>query len=199
MFFNSPPEESVVSDTLVAEVNRTDLHSLEVPDVFETEGSFVVELRNHGEATHVHLHLDDALSSVATLDATNHYVGSESSRPVRIHVEADDEPVRGTLKVATAYGSQTHYIDVTIDPTPERNVEVDPSLSEPGADRPTANDSSGLMESPSTASMLPAVVFGMVAILLAVGAVVSPDGINVVLGVLAVVAAGLGAAYLAIR
>lgn len=188
-----------MSDTLVAEVNRGDLHSLEVPDSFETEGTFVVELRNHGEATHVHLHLDDDLSTVASLDATNHYVGAGSTRPVRVHVRGNDELVRGTLKIATAYGSETHYVDVTIDPTTAQSVEVDPSLSEPGARPPPESTDGGVVQSLTDPETLPMVVLGVVAVVLAIGAVGMGGEINVLLAVLAVVAAGLGAFYFGTR
>ena len=45
-------------DTLAVHVNRGGLHELEVPDVFETTGTFDLRLINHGQSVHVHLHLD---------------------------------------------------------------------------------------------------------------------------------------------
>jgi len=121
-----------VPDTLPVAVNREELHGLVVPNAFEATGSFDVEITNHGTPLHVHLHLDDALSSVATLEANNHYVEEETSRLVRVTV---DEPrdMEGKLKVVTAHGATTRYVDIAIwelDET-EETVAVDESLSKP--------------------------------------------------------------------
>lgn len=186
-------------DVLAADLNRTGLHSLEAPDSFETGGSFVVELRNHGEATHVHLNLDDALSSVADVEATNYYVQTDDTRPVEIQVatlDADDRPIRGKLKIVTAYGSETHHVDVTLDRTREKQpVEVDPDLSKPGANR---QESTPVTSSLTSLAALPAFVLGGVALILAVGSVLAPER-SVLFGVLAIVAGVLAAGYLMIQ
>jgi uncharacterized membrane protein YqaE (UPF0057 family) len=193
-FFITDYGPPVVPDTLAAEINRRGIHSLEVPDVIETDGPFDVELRNHGEPTHVHLHLDDDLSRVASIDANNHYVKEQSTRPVRVHVDdLPDGEVRGKLKVVTAYGAETHYVNVLLDGTGHEEVTVDPDLSTPQSDPgPSALDAID----PET---LPAVALGAVAVLLAVGAVVAPNGVNVIFGVLALVAGMLGAAYVLVQ
>ena len=198
----------------MAHINRTGIHSLEVPESFDTEGSFVVELRNEGEATHVHLHLDDALSEVANLDAGNHYVAGESSREVRVRVSPGGEPVRGKLKVVTAYGAETRYVDVEVEPARKGSVAVDPELSKPrggaggdaGSKRSAAvsggGNGAGLgidVDLQAVVSVLPAVVFGLVAVILALGAVLSPGGTDVTLALLAVVAGVLTAGYLLLQ
>ncbi|MFC7028452.1 hypothetical protein ACFQH8_15500 [Halomicroarcula sp. GCM10025710] len=132
-----------MTDALPVHVNRQALHDLEVPTAFEATGSFDVRLVNHGESLHVHLHIDDALSGVATLEASNHYVNAETERRVRIEVDDDaDLPVRGSLKVVTGYGAQTRYIDVELqEPGPsEGPVLVDESLSKP---RPKSDEGTG--------------------------------------------------------
>lgn len=191
-----------MTDALAADINRGGLHTLEAPDAFETDGSFDLRLRNHGESTHVHLHLDDELSQVARLEAGNHYVQADSERRVRVSV-ADpdrwpDEPVRGQLKVVTAYGSQIHRVDVTLDTGGDEPVEVSPDLSEPAR----GEDSSGgpLAENP-VVSAAPAVALVLVALLLALGAATpqTQGTTAVVLAVLAVVAGLLGAGYLLVR
>lgn len=204
-----------MTDRLVAHINRTAIHSLEVPDSFETEGSFVVDLRNGGEATHVHLHLDDALSEVARLDAGNHYVAGDSSREVRVHVSPGGEPVRGKLKVVTAYGAETRFVDVSVEPERGGSVAVDPELSKPrsgaggsaagsgSAGRATGSGSDpdgGLdVDLQAVVSALPAVVFGLVAVILAAGAVLAPGGTDVTLALLAVVAGVFTAGYLLLK
>lgn len=171
-----------MTDTLVVEINRAGLHSLEAPASFETDGSFVVELRNRGESTHVHLHLDDALSSVARLGATNHYVRGNSVRKVRVDVDAPEGTSQdGSLKVVVAHGAQTRYVTVTVDTT-TNEVRVDPELAQPADPEPE-----GLLAGvdPLTVSALG---LGLVGIILAFGAVFATDGINIVLAVLALLA-----------
>lgn len=188
-------------DTLAADVNRTGIQTLSVPDAFETDGSFTVELRNHGEATHVHLHLDDALSAVAELDAGNHYVEADATRPVRVSVRDGErtETVRGKLKVVTAYGAETHWVDVIVTPTKKQPVDVDPELSKPQA-RERADKGSGLaLDRSSLLAALPAVVLSVVAVVFALAAVLTPGGTDLVLASLAVVAAALAAGYIALQ
>jgi hypothetical protein len=125
-----------VTDELPVHISRETLHTLEVPDSFQASDSFDVRLINHGESLHVHLHLDDPLSEVAAIDAGNHYVERESQRFVRVNVDTDrldGEPVFGKLKVASAYGAETRWVDVEIvEPEDsEESVRVDESLSQP--------------------------------------------------------------------
>lgn len=117
-------------------VNRESLHSIDVQPSFEAHGPFDVRLVNHGESLHVHLHLDDGLSRVASIDAANHYVEGASARAVRVDVDEDAleaEPIRGKIKVASAYGAETRWIDVALsEPAPEEtSVQVDESLAKP--------------------------------------------------------------------
>lgn len=190
-----PRDAPGVTDTLVAEINRQRLHSLEVPESFETDGSFVVELRNRGESTHVHLHLDDSLSEVARLEANNHYVRSEATRQVRIELDApENAEITGRLKIVTAYGAETRYVTVTVDTTPPNSVEVDPELGKP---QPTDDEMSPLAN--LDPSLVGVSVLGIVAVLLALGAILAADGVNVVLGVLAVLAAIIAARLLTVE
>jgi len=121
-----------VSDALTVHVNREALHSLSVPDDFEASDSFDVVLVNHGESTHVHLHLDDALSEQAAVDAPNHHVEGDSERRVRV-TRTGDGTARGNLKLVTAYGATTRYVDVRLtEPvTADDGVEVGEELTKP--------------------------------------------------------------------
>jgi hypothetical protein len=183
-----------VTDSLAVAVNRDGLHTLAVPEAFEADGPFAIELHNHGEAAHVHLNLDDRLSEVAKLRATNHYVEAGESRRIDIETRSPSawpsESVRGKLKVVVGHGQETHYVDVSLDrAAAQTEVRVDPDLATPKTEQDP-----GL---PPLARLLPVVVLGSVAVLLAVGALVASDGVDVVVGALALVAAGLcaGAAY----
>ena len=181
-------------DTLAVDVNRSGLHTLEVDERFETDGPFVVELSNHGEATHVHLHLDDELSEIARLEAANHYVEGDERRSVRVKAlsprEWPGDTIRGKLKVVAAHGQEKRFVDVVFDRTPDdKPVEVDPELATPGSEgssRPTA--ASG---GPSALRVIPVAVLGVVAVLLAAGALFAADGLDFLFGGFSVLAAAL--------
>ena len=152
--------------SLPVHISRDHLHSLEVPATFEADGSFDVRLINHAESLHVHLHLDDPLSEIASLDAGNHYVEGETERRVRVDVDTDalgERPTFGKLKVATAYGAETRWIDVELtepDDTPD-SIQIDESLSDPQPKDPSREPLLDVQQ-------LPVLVLGAVALLIAV-------------------------------
>ncbi|PSP71550.1 hypothetical protein BRC80_05530, partial [Halobacteriales archaeon QH_9_66_26] len=137
-------------ETLAVHLNRDRLHSIEAPDSFETADSFVVEIENHGEAAHVHLRLDDGLAEIASLPTGNHYVRTGTVERVPISVR-DPGPLTGTLTVATAYGSETHDIEVAVEPAAGKQaVEIDESLIE--GSNSTTTRSSGTASTTTSAS-----------------------------------------------
>jgi hypothetical protein len=139
-----------VPETLSVHLNRDRLHAIEAPDSFETADSFVVEIENHGEAAHAHLRLDDGLAEIASLPTGNHYVRTGTVERVPISVR-DPGPLTGTLTVATAYGSETHDIEVAVEPAAGKQaVEIDESLIE-GSDTTTTR-SSGTASTTTSAS-----------------------------------------------
>jgi hypothetical protein len=136
-----------VTERLPVHINREGVHSLEVPASFETSDSFVISLDNHGEGLHVHLHLDDDLSDIADLEANNHYVEANATRDVKVALMEPGETL-GKLKIASAYGAETRYVDVEIS-EPERQtqpVEVDTSLSQPKPKHRTTSEQEGLLD-----------------------------------------------------
>jgi hypothetical protein len=117
---------------LTVHVNREGLHSLWVPDSYVASNSFEVVIVNHGGSTHVHLHLDDALSTRATIEAPNHHVAGGKSRRVQV-TWTRGGATRGNLKVVTSYGATTRLVDVALtEPVAtDGPVEVDEQLSNP--------------------------------------------------------------------
>lgn len=189
-------------DTLPVHVNREELHGLEVPNEFETTDSFEIRLQNHGESVHVHLHLDDALSEVARLEANNHHVEADSTRSVTVDV-VGSPPARGKLKVVTAYGATTRYVDVILEEPPEAAdpVAVDESLSKPQPrERPTQSTTASetALDVPLGPEVL-VLALGGLALLMAVVAALVIDNTVVLLGSLAVLAGVLVAMYLLIE
>jgi hypothetical protein len=154
-----------VTDELPVHISREGLHTLEVPASFEATGSFDIRLVNHGESLHVHLHLDDPLSEMAAIDAGNHYVEGESERLVRVNVDESklsQETRLGKLKVASAYGAETRWIDIELsEPDPENEtVRVDESLAQP---QTTQEESEPVIENPAALVL----GLGLVAVLVA--------------------------------
>lgn len=134
-----------VSDELPVHVNREGRRELDVPQSIEVTGSFDIRFVNHGEATHVHLNPDEALSRVTTVDAGNRHVPGDGERRVHVAVDTDaieGESIHGTLEVATSYGAEQQWIDVEVkDPAVASSpVAVDESLGQPTPDTPSLYD-----------------------------------------------------------
>jgi hypothetical protein len=200
-----------VTGSLTVDVNPDGMHTLAVPERFETRGAFDVVLENHGEPAHVYLNLDNGLSGAATLDATNYYVEQGESLSVTISVSSDTV-VDGDLTVATAYGSEERLVPITVEPTEQKkqSVDIDESLASPAgsagvsSDASSASTSTSTAVSPSSTSIdeqiirrtLPAVVFGTIAIVLALSSLLVSGTPRIVLGVMALLAAILVAIYL---
>jgi hypothetical protein len=181
-----------VTDRLVVQINRTGVHSLDVPETFETDGSFVVVLRNHGESTHAHLHLGDQLSGVGRLDATNHYLDGGTTRQVSVDIDAEPGTRhRGRLKVVVGHGAETRFVSVVVDAA-DNTVRVDPDLSTPSRSQP--DTVFGGLDPLAVG----AVASGTLCLLLLLAALAAPSA-NVVFAVFAVLAGLLGAGLFAIR
>ena len=153
---------------LSVDLNRDGLHEIAVPSSFETDGPFEVRLRNHGEAIHVHLNLDDELSRVAQLAETNQYVEPYSRRSVPIETNAVSTPVTGRLKVVTGYGTKSTYTTVKLSPpgTVTDHVVVDESLAKPQRREPEPAPGEQLVAALPDAISLPGV--GVIAALVVV-------------------------------
>jgi hypothetical protein len=180
---------------LPVELNRGRLHAIGAPVEFTSDGSFYVDLTNHGEGVHVHLHLDDALSRVAHLDESNVFVSGDTTSRVGVVVESQpSSAVTGRVTVSTGYGAEETTVDVTIEPFEEqkRTVAVDESLSKPKPKQKSSQESlllKALSGLPGP-DALPFLLFVLVAVAIAMGAVLilgadSPAvlvGVGVVLG-----------------
>lgn len=160
-------------------------------DRIEAVGPFGVEFVNHGSPAHVHLRLDDTLSSVASVEPANHYVEEESELVVEIDVAALEDPVEGALTISTRFGAESVRLPVTVR-TGDRPVEVDERLAEPPpaeesgepkGDRALATD---IGIAPGT---LAVGVLAVLAVGLALGIAVFVGTLAALLGVLAVLGA----------
>ncbi|WP_415381076.1 hypothetical protein [Halosimplex sp. TS25] len=184
-------------DSLPVHVNRGELHAVEVPDRFEADGSFDVAVINHGQSVHVHLHLDDDLSEIATIEASNHFVDGESQRAVRVNVHSAGEAT-GTLKIAAAYGAETRYVTVRITEPEEtqQTVEVDESLSQPQPREPDSDRESGGIATVVDSPEVVVLVLGALALAAAAVLAMVLDDVVIVGGALAVLVGVLVAVYI---
>ncbi|WP_299264845.1 DUF7524 family protein [Halorientalis sp.] len=190
-------------EELPVDVNRRERNSLNVPASIETDDSFVVRVRNHGNASRVHVHLDENLSAVASLKETNYYVEANSRRdiPVSVHERG---VVHGKLKLSAGYGATTRWVDVDLtEPDDTGTVEVDESLAEPGGGE--RDDIGGEREPSPTGptladeAALPVLALGVLAIAVAVGAATVFESGLVAAGAVVVFVAVLLAGYLLVR
>lgn len=188
--------------TLPVELNRDGVYSIQAPQEFSTTEPFTVELRNRGQPVHVHLNVDDELARVAKPAATSHYVDANSVTQVRVDTREPEAPTGGKLKIAAGHGSETHYVDVAVEPVPEEEqpVILDEDLAKPATDE-TEESPPDLVESiaevlPDT-SELPRVTAAhafvglAVAVAILVGVLVRSTVVT--LGVLVVIVAAVGA------
>lgn len=188
-------------DQLVVHLNREGVYEIEpASESFETDRSFEVVLYNHGQAVHVHLRLDETLSSVAAVEESNHFVDTESTEVVAVQAASGRSTVEGALEIVTGYGSGTELVDVRIeephDPS-EPTVAVDESLARP---RPEEEEISIETVAETLLRDERPVVIGivLVALVLAAVALAVAPSLPVVLGVLTVFL-GVGiAAYLVV-
>lgn len=171
-----------MSSTLSVHLNRDGTRSVQ-PESFsmETEGPFTIELVNHGTPAHVHLHLDDALATVAAIPSDNLFVDAGSEEYVRVNVQDSPRPVKGQVEVVTGYGAERANVNVNvIDPAPDAaEVQVDEELS--------ARQEHAEHEPPITDAIGPAAV-AIIGVLLAVGlTVLVNDILALALGAIAII------------
>ena len=176
--------------TLSVELNGDGVHSIRAPDRFTTDRPFAVELHNLGRSAHVHLHLDDELDRVASLRTVNHFLEDDAKRRVHIDTADVEEPVRGKLKVVTGYGSGVAYVDIVIEPGPdraERTVAVDETLSKPPertpAEPPLSQRVAVTLDRVVENGGLPAVAIALVATLVAISVALTIDSVLILVAV----------------
>ncbi|MFW6436412.1 MAG: DUF7524 family protein [Halococcoides sp.] len=177
-----------MSDTLPVHVSRERLHGLGVPDAIEVSGPFEIDLHNHGEGVHLHVHLEGALADVASLPAANHYLDAGDRRVLTVELPEPTHSIRGKLKVVSAHGATTRYVDVVVRPPAATTdtVRVDESLATPPS-RPAPSPAVDAVDDPRTLAALA----GALALVVGVVVAVLADSLLVTVAVLVVLVAVL--------
>lgn len=188
-----------MSQTLPVRINRETPHDIDLDATdFESTGGFELAIENRGEASHVHVHLDDTLSRVAALEGTNHFVEAEQTQRITVTVRDGPRPVTGKLKIVTGYGAEAAYVDVTIrEPVePERSVTVDEDLAKPnpatGTSGPAVLD---FVRDLTLEDNIPLLALAGVALVVAVAAISFANGFAVIVGAFLVAVAIAVALY----
>lgn len=191
--------------TLTVDLNRDGVNTVETPDSFSADRSFAIEFVNHGQPVHVHLNLDDELSSVASLATINHYIEGDSTRTITVRTAEPHSDVTGRLKIAAGHGTTTVYIPVTVEPpTAEQNpIQIDESLSKPPQPDPEPTFPEHVRARLSTDHLddawLPAIGFALLAVVVATAIGLTVDSTVVLFGTGIVVVAAVVAASLVLR
>ncbi|MFB6132181.1 MAG: hypothetical protein ABEJ44_02090 [Halanaeroarchaeum sp.] len=169
--------------TLRVHVNRDGPRSVEPEESsIDVDGPFDVILENHGQSAHVHVHADDDLAAVTTVEETNWYVDEGDVETVPVSVQSIDAET-GTLEIVTGYGAERSTVDVDV-AAGSGGVEVDENLAtiQP-EDEP---------DTPATGTYRVAVAFVVAGLLVAIGIAVLVDDLAAVLVGLATVTLAVG-------
>ncbi|MFW6437346.1 MAG: DUF7524 family protein [Halococcoides sp.] len=180
-----------MTETLPVHVSRDGLHELSVPAEITVTGAFDIGVTNHGESVHLHVHLEDGLADVASVPATNHFLEDGDRRSIPVEMPTPDSTFRGKVKLVSAHGTCTRYVDVVVEPpeASEKTVRVDESLTHPPERRPTPSPAVAAVDDPRTLAALAsalALVVGIVVAVLANSLVVT---VAVLLALVAVLVA----------
>jgi len=185
-----------VPDTLPVYINRQERHSLEVPPSFETADSFVLAVTNHGEASRIHVHLDDGLPEIASIEDTNFYVEANATTEIPVSVHGTDH-VFGKIKLVSGYGATTRWVDVEVlEPEEDDAVEIDEELAKPQPRDEDESDEAAATPLLGDSPVLPVASLGLLALLVAVGAAAFFESTVVAVGAVLVFCAVLVAGYL---
>lgn len=174
-----------MTESLHVDLNKDHLHEIApAGPVFETPGSFDVVFANHGRAVHVHVRLDEALSSVAAVEDDNHFVETEGESRVRVKVMPGSAPLSGSLELVTGYGSESERVRVHVrEPEPEAGPTP---VSEGLGERTAGEQSTGVLPSGMAGVSIlagPAIVLAAVAVVLAPTPTVAAGALVVLSGV----------------
>ena len=202
-----------MSPSLPVVLNRDHLHDVSVADRITASEPVSIEITNEGEAVHVHLHLDDELSTVASLEAGNHFVEGGTTRSVRLDVRPASTPVTGRLRVVTGYGAETEFVTIRVEPATEEKtpVEVDEDLGRPQPQQTRGNGGGASLSGSMTGSFsdgdlslpdaatLTVVALAVVAVVMALLVAAFVDSAAVLLGVGVVIGVVVAALFFLVR
>lgn len=190
-------------ESLPVHLNRDRLHDIQTRSSFEATESFPILLHNGDAPVHVHLHLDDTLSQVASIPANNHFVDADSTRQVTLEIGDAPRPIEGQLKIVTGHGAETDYVSVSVVEPEEREdaVDIDATFADPVNDSESEDDERTEFGLPnvSVRENAPIAALGLLALAVAAGSATLSDSVAVLLAVLVLVGTVAAAGYMLVR
>lgn len=176
-----------VVETLPVHVSRDQLHEVSVPAEIEATGAFDIDVVNHGESVHLHVHLEGDLADVASVPATNHFLDEGDRRSITVEMPEPSTTIRGKIKIVSAHGACTRWVDIVVTPPEEaeQTVRVDESLTRPQPRQRSPSPAVEAVEDPRTLAALA----GALALVVGIVVAVLADSAIVTVGVLVVLAA----------
>ena len=123
---------------LTVYLNRSGLNTVETDrERVQSDDDVLVSLENHGKPTHVHLHLDDDLAALGTIEDPHWFVPRGERRDVPLQL-TDGATGRGRLEITAGYGqAQTN---VTVEAGTDEETQPSPSPATSLMDDPGSAD-----------------------------------------------------------
>lgn len=110
---------------LTVYLNRDGLNTVETDQtaVRATEAVDIV-LENHGKPTHVHLHPDDELATLGSIEDSHLFVPKGEWREAELLLTPAAEG-RGRLEITAGYGKEKTRVDIDVEPVSEAETGDD--------------------------------------------------------------------------
>lgn len=107
---------------LTVYLNRDGLNTVETDKAaVKATRSVTVVLENHGKPTHVHIHMDDDLAMMGTIEDPNRFVPHGEWREVELQV-TETAQGSGRLEITAGYGQERETVEIEVEP-PEDTEE----------------------------------------------------------------------------
>ncbi|MFB6086799.1 MAG: hypothetical protein ABEJ84_08380 [Halodesulfurarchaeum sp.] len=101
---------------LTVYLNRDGMNTVETDQTAVSATEAVdIALENHGKPTHVHLHLDDDLALLGSIEDPHWFVPAGERRELHLELTPAGEG-RGRLDIAAGYGQEQTSVEVEVEP-----------------------------------------------------------------------------------
>ncbi len=106
---------------LTVYLNRDGLNTVETDQTaVRATRSINIVFENHGKPTHVHLHLDDDLATLGTIEEPHWFVPKGEWREADLKL-MDSAEGSGRLEITAGYGQEQSTVDIEVEPSEESN------------------------------------------------------------------------------
>lgn len=114
-------------------LNRDGLNTVEAEErSVQVSRSLSIVIENHGKPTHVHLHPDDDLATLGTIEDPNWFIPAGEWRDVELTV-SEAATGHGRLEIAAGYGQEEEAINVDVTTPDDLEAEAIEETADQGA------------------------------------------------------------------